>query len=92
MALIPAQYAGGAILSKEISSGETVPANSYVTVSDTELAGKIFEGFVISQSGGKTVTITSCYISNERFAMNVSNFGSSNVNIGKITVYYREPF
>lgn len=78
------------VKSKTISNGATIGANSWVLVSDTDLAGKNFQGVGVNSVAAYNVYYTSAFIDNEGFKMILINKGTSQVTTGPITCYYKD--
>lgn len=78
------------VKSKKISSGATIAANSYLSLTEASLAGKDFQGVIISGIASYHVYYTSAFIDNNGFTISLINKGSSNVTTGEIRVYYKD--
>ena len=89
MTEIPMKHKGE-VLSREVSSGVTIDANGYATVTDDTLAGKYFQGYAINSVSTRNVSVTQVYINESRFSIVIKNNGTNQITTGKIVVYYRD--
>ena len=76
------------VKSKCISEGVTIRAGKVETVTDLELANKIFAGYAIYHVAEFSISVTQALIHNSGANVTIKNNGSADITTGQVWVYY----
>lgn len=72
-------------------NSQTIAAGGYVVISDSELGGKILNGWRVLGVASYNVSVIQAYIDENEFYMIIKNNGSAQITTNQIYVYYTEP-